>query len=106
MYLTLADLASELAGAGFVALIGALLVGTGLVQRAAEQHGHGGLESPDAVDAFLVDVLQGLALPPGVSRSGTTVSALLLRGHEGKATLRLSFLLSILASLGAGLLVV
>ncbi|ELZ23705.1 bacitracin resistance protein [Halosimplex carlsbadense 2-9-1] len=106
MYLTLAELASELAGGGFVALIGALLVGTGLIQRTAEQRGHGGRESPDAVDALLVGVMQGLALLPGVSRSGTTVSALLLRGHEGEATLRLSFLLSIPASLGAGLLVV
>ncbi|PSP52939.1 UDP-diphosphatase, partial [Halobacteriales archaeon QH_7_68_42] len=47
-----------------------------------------------------------LALLPGVSRSGTTVSVLLLRGHDGEGALRLSFLLSIPASLGAGLLVV
>jgi undecaprenyl-diphosphatase len=47
--------------------------------------------------------MQGLALLPGVSRSGTTVSALLLRGHEAEESLRLSFLLSIPASLGASL---
>jgi len=106
VYLTLAELASELAGGAFVAVIGVLLVFTGLIQRTAEQRGHGGRASPDAVDAVLVGVMQGLALLPGVSRSGTTVSALLLRGHEGEATLRLSFLLSIPASLGAGVLVV
>jgi len=58
------------------------------------------------LDAVLVGVLQGLAVLPGVSRSGTTVSALLLRGHEGEASLRLSFVLSIPAALGAGVLVV
>jgi undecaprenyl-diphosphatase len=41
-----------------------------------------------------------------VSRSGTTVSALLLRGHPAEGALRLSFLLSVPASLGAGVLVV
>ena len=43
---------------------------------------------------------------PGISRSGTTVSALLLWGYEAPASLRLSFLLSIPASLGAAVLVV
>jgi undecaprenyl-diphosphatase len=41
-----------------------------------------------------------------VSRSGTTVSALLLRGHDGADSLRLSFVLSVPAAFGAGLLVV
>ncbi|MFO7925617.1 undecaprenyl-diphosphate phosphatase, partial [Natronomonas sp.] len=50
--------------------------------------------------------LQGLTILPGISRSGTTVSVMLLRGYEGPASLRLSFLLSIPASLGAALLVV
>jgi undecaprenyl-diphosphatase len=106
MYAALAEAASELAGGAFVAAVGVLLVGTGLVQRAADRWGLGERATPDAVDAVVVGVCQGLALLPGVSRSGTTVSALLLRGHEGERALQLSFLLSIPASLGAGLLVV
>jgi len=106
VYLAAVELASELAGGAFVAAVGGLLVVTGLVQRVAEGWGLGARETPDALDAVLVGALQGLALLPGVSRSGTTVSALLLRGHDGEASLRLSFLLSIPASLGAGLLVV
>ena len=89
-----------------LAAVGLLLVATGLVQRAADRWGLGERATPDAVDAVVVGVCQGLALLPGVSRSGTTVSALLLRGHEGERALQLSFLLSIPASLGAGLLVV
>jgi undecaprenyl-diphosphatase len=104
-YLALADLASDLAGGAFVALIGGLLVVTGVVQRVADERAGGVKTDPDALDAVLVGILQGLAILPGVSRSGTTVSALLLRGHEGVETLRLSFLLSIPAALGAGALV-
>jgi len=105
IYLALAEAASALAGGGFVAAIGLLLVGTGVVQRTADRREFGGRTTPDAVDAVLVGTMQGLALLPGVSRSGTTVSALLLRGHEGDRAIGLSFLLSIPASFGAGVLV-
>ncbi|WP_136718108.1 undecaprenyl-diphosphate phosphatase [Halorientalis salina] len=106
-YAALDHLVSELAGGAFVAFIGALLIVTGLVQRVAESRGGGPAQKqPTLVDAVLVGGLQGLAILPGVSRSGTTVSALLLRGYEGVDSLRLSFLLSIPAALGAGLLAV
>ena len=59
---------------------------------------------PSIVDGVLIGALQGLAILPGVSRSGTTASVLLLRGFNGETSLRLSFLLSIPAALGGGLL--
>lgn len=106
-YTALESLVSELAGGAFVALIGGLLVVTGVVQKVAESRGGvARRDDPTLLDALAVGVLQGLAILPGVSRSGTTVSALLLRGHEGVDSLRLSFLLSIPAALGAGVLVV
>ncbi|MFT4922803.1 MAG: undecaprenyl-diphosphatase [Haloarculaceae archaeon] len=112
-YLGLSRLAAaiseaEAAAAGgiFVAFIGALLFGTGLLMRTAQGRAREMRTSPDALDALLVGTLQGLAVLPGVSRSGTTVSALLLRGHDGENSLRLSFVLSIPAALGAGLIVV
>lgn len=105
-YLALSEVASATAGGTFVAAIGALLLATGLFMRVAERRAGKVRDRPDIADAFLVGVLQGLAVLPGVSRSGTTVSALLLRGHEGEASLRLSFVLSIPAAFGAGLLVV
>jgi undecaprenyl-diphosphatase len=104
-YLALTELVSAVAGGAFVALVGALLVATGLVQRLAAGR-LGERESPTLADAALVGVLQGLAVLPGVSRSGTTVSALLLRGYDAPVAFRLSFLLSIPAALGAGVLAV
>ncbi|PSP77016.1 UDP-diphosphatase [Halobacteriales archaeon QS_1_68_20] len=105
-YLTLKSMVSELSAGLLVAAIGGLLVATGLVQRFAERAAIETRSTPDAVDVVLVGVLQGLAILPGVSRSGTTVSALLLRGHEGETALRYSFLLSVPVQVGAGVLVV
>jgi undecaprenyl-diphosphatase len=103
-YAALLDLASAVAGGTFVAAIGVLLVATGLLQRVAGSVSLGDRPTPGAVDALIVGAGQGLAVLPGVSRSGTTVSALLLRGHDGEASFRLSFLLSIPAAVGGGVL--
>ena len=54
-------------------------------------------------DALVVGVVQCFALVPGVSRSGATISAGLLRGLDRVAATRLSFFLSIPALLAAGL---
>ena len=54
-------------------------------------------------DAFLVGLTQCVALVPGVSRSGATISAGLLLGLDRVAATRLSFFLSIPALLAAGL---
>jgi undecaprenyl-diphosphatase len=54
-------------------------------------------------DALLVGLVQCVALVPGVSRSGATISAGLLRGLDRVTATRLSFFLSIPALLAAGL---
>jgi undecaprenyl-diphosphatase len=106
LYLTLREAVSGLAGGLFVAVIGGLLVLTGLLQRASEAIDLVDKETPTLLDTLLVGGLQGFTILPGISRSGTTVSVMLLRGYTGPASLRLSFLLSIPASLGAAVLVV
>lgn len=104
-YLTIEELVSALPGGAFVTLIGVLLVGTGVLQYTAADGVLARRETPALFDAVLVGVLQGLAVLPGVSRSGTTVSALLLRGYDAERSLDLSFLLSVPAALGAGAVV-
>jgi undecaprenyl-diphosphatase len=54
-------------------------------------------------DALVVGALQCVSLVPGVSRSGATISAGLLRGLDRVTATRLSFFLSIPALLAAGL---
>lgn len=55
-------------------------------------------------DTLIVGAAQCIALIPGVSRSGATMSAGLLRGIDRLAVTRLSFFLAIPALLAAGLL--
>lgn len=54
--------------------------------------------------AFIIGIVQGLAIIPGISRSGSTISIGLLLGIDRETAARYSFLLSIPAILGAGLL--
>lgn len=61
-------------------------------------------ESLTLRDALVVGTVQCLALVPGVSRSGATISAGLGVGLNRVAATRLSFFLSIPALVGAGLL--
>lgn len=54
--------------------------------------------------AFWVGIAQGLAVLPGLSRSGSTIATLMLLGNSGSAAFRLSFLMSLPAVFGAVLL--
>ena len=55
-------------------------------------------------DVLLVGVAQGFATIPGLSRSGTTISAGMALGFDRNFAVRYSFLLSLPAVLGATLL--
>ncbi len=55
-------------------------------------------------DALTIGFFQGLAILPGVSRSGSTISAGLLLGYSKEAMVEFSFILSIPAILGACIL--
>jgi undecaprenyl-diphosphatase len=54
-------------------------------------------------DALLVGLGQAVAIAPGISRSGTTIVAGLMRGMDREAAARFSFLLATPVILGAGL---
>ena len=66
--------------------------------------GHKQLEKMSWLDAIIIGVFQMFALFPGVSRSGSTIVAGLIRGLNRETAARFSFLLGIPAILGAGLL--
>lgn len=62
------------------------------------------IKSLSWLDAFIVGCAQSLALIPGSSRSGTTITAGLFLGFTRETAARFSFLLSIPAVLASGLL--
>jgi len=55
-------------------------------------------------NTFVIGLAQALALIPGISRSGSTVSSGMLLGIEREKAIRFSFLLAIPAMIGAGIL--
>ena len=59
------------------------------------------LENLSLKDYVLIGIVQGISALPGVSRSGTTTSAMLLLDVEPDEAFRLSFLAGIFASIGA-----
>lgn len=52
-------------------------------------------------NAFIIGICQGIATLPGLSRSGTTISACLISGFNRKFAVKYSFIMSIPAVLGA-----
>src|SRR2546423_10822057 len=83
-------------GARNLYLIGTVLIVFGFVMLAAERYGQRRreIDSLTAADGVFIGTAQALALVPGVSRSGATISAGLFRGLTRVAAARYSFLLS------------
>jgi undecaprenyl-diphosphatase len=81
------------------------LVITGILLIVAERLGQRAAHRElDAPKAFGIGVAQALAILPGISRSGSTIGAGLWFGMSREEATRFSFLLSIPAVAGAGLL--
>ena len=78
-------------------LIAVTSIGFGLLLWAADRWGrrHRDLDSLTLGDAVLVGLCQALALVPGTSRSGATMTAALALGYRRPAAARFSFLLAI-----------
>jgi undecaprenyl-diphosphatase len=84
-----------------VALIGWSAVMVLAERRATQRRGERALSTTDVV---VVGMVQCVALVPGVSRSGATISAGLMRDVDRVTATRLSFFLAIPALVGAGAL--
>ena len=92
-------------GARSLYLIGTMLIAFSFVMLAAERFGSRKREltAMDGRDGVFIGVAQALALIPGVSRSGATISAGLFRNFDREAAARYSFLLSVPAVVLSGL---
>lgn len=85
-----------------VQLVAGMLVLNGSILFVAEKYSPSeGRERIEIREALLVGLAQGIALLPGISRSGITIATGMLKGISRKAVASYSFLLSIPAVLGA-----
>ncbi len=84
--------------------VGSMLIVFGVLLGVADKIGQRRRELSDlnATHGVLFGFAQSLALIPGVSRSGGTITAGLLMGYSREAAARYSFLLAIPAVLGSG----
>lgn len=76
-------------------LVAILLFVTGILQLHAKHQGAKSAKSLKPIDGWFLGMIQGVAVLPGLSRSGTTIAALLMMGFEKTLALRLSFLMSL-----------
>lgn len=84
-------------------VVGLALIITGILLWLAERM-HRGQKSVNQMkwwDAAVVGTFQGLAITPGISRSGSTIVGSLLLGFNKELATKFSFLISIPAILGA-----
>ena len=86
--------------------VGGALIVTGILLFASDRvkKGRKTERSATVLDVLLVGVAQAIATCPGISRSGTTITAGCFVGFERKFAVRYSFLMSIPAILGANIL--
>lgn len=92
-------------GAKYLTLLVALLLFiTGFMQLKGGKGGQRGPESIKVKDSVILGVVQSLAALPGLSRSGLTVSSLLMSKFNKQTALHLSFLMSLPIVLGGNII--
>lgn len=86
-------------------VVAAALVGVGVIMYLADRKARGqrAMDTLTWTDVLIIGLAQSLALIPGVSRSGATITAALFVGLRRPDAARFSFLLGIPAIGGAGL---
>lgn len=91
---------------GNAAFVSVALIATGFILFFSDRMARGRKDARNAtmVDALLVGCAQALGTLPGISRSGSTISAGMLRGFDRTFAVRFSFLMSLPAVLGANIL--
>ena len=101
LYFFLQGFVTYFLGTVITAFVGILLIVTGVVLYF--QRGYQGdllLTDISLREAFVLGLLQGIAVLPGISRAGMTLTWLLVRGVKREEALRLSFILAVPATFG------
>ncbi len=88
---------------GNTMMVGGMLIVTSLV-LAFTKFAPGGVKPISFKSAFLIGIAQALAVIPGISRSGLTISMGLYLGNNKDEVARFSFLMVIIPILGANLM--
>jgi Uncharacterized bacitracin resistance protein len=81
-------------------IIGLFLIATGIILKYRSKSGFKKVEDSNIWDMIVAGVAQGISIIPGISRSGSTLAALLGRDFDKEEALRISFLMSIPAIIG------
>ncbi len=91
---------------GNAVFVSVALIATGFILFFSDRMARGRKTARTATlaDALLVGCAQAVGTLPGISRSGSTISAGLLRGFDRTFAVRFSFLMSLPAVLGANIL--
>ncbi len=86
--------------------VGMALIVTGLLLFASDRATRGQKNEKNATmtNALFVGIMQAFAIVPGLSRSGSTITAGLFQGFDREFAVKFSFLMSIPAILGANVL--
>ena len=72
-----------------------LIIGIYQYSGAKKSNIHKDISKANKTDGFVIGLIQGFAIIPGMSRSGLTISSLLLRGFDKTESLNISFILGI-----------
>jgi undecaprenyl-diphosphatase len=85
-------------------LVAVALIVTGIILLLTKKFMQAKRNTLNLKDAVILGFTQGVAIIPGISRSGMTISTLLFRGLDREVSFRFAFLASIPAVLGAAIL--
>jgi undecaprenyl-diphosphatase len=95
MFLTNFESELQITGKTITLCVAFLLLISGIIQLRVKEHGHRKEREIKNTDGVVLGFAQGISTLPGISRSGITISTLLLKNFDDTTAIRLSFLMSL-----------
>jgi len=106
IFIIFVDEISEIVGIIGMLVLGGIYLTGGIYQYfgAKKSNIHKDISKANKKDAVIIGLIQGFSIIPGMSRSGLTISSLLLRGFDKTESLNISFILGIPVTFVAGVI--